>query len=54
MVHFSFFKRDEIKEAKRKKEEPIPIFGITVDSETSIKHYVRKFELFDDWIWLQN
>ena len=51
MIHFTFFKRDEIKEAKKDKRKPVPSFGLTVENESSIKYYARKLDLFDDFLW---
>ena len=53
MTHYSFFKRDEIRIAKRELRKPVPIFGITC-SPIDLKFYIGKYELEQDWIWIAN
>ena len=53
MTHFSFFKKDEIKKAKKEQRKAVPTFGITCNSN-DLKFYIGKFELEHDWIWQAN
>lgn len=50
MQHFRFFKRDEIKQAKKEHRNPVPVFGITCSSK-ELSYYIGKYELDQDWVW---
>jgi hypothetical protein len=49
MKTINFFNREKIKDQKKKNKKIAPSFGITSD-QTSIKRYIRKYELEQHYI----
>lgn len=53
MKKFNFFTREEKKEARKENRKPEVSFSLTIEDENNIKYYAKKFDLFDDFIWLE-
>jgi hypothetical protein len=52
MTTFNFYLIGEVALARKEKRNPIASFGITSDNK-SVSHYIRKYELEDNYIWIE-